>query len=134
LKADAADAEGERVYHYTVEIRDLRDGTSRILPLNVFALIPLKPGNVEKPARQLLRLEDGGDVLEAADLDELRVALRAKYPDDAYERRLHVQRDREAEDRRREAISELVELLARAAVDDYLREVDAASPGGPLPG
>ena len=136
MTTDAAVSECERVYRYNVEIRNLRDGSSRLLPPEVFSVIALKARGTgpAEPSRQLLRLKDGEEILEAADLEELRIRLRDKYPDFDYERRLHVQRDREAEERRREAIRGLAELLARAAVDDYLQEVSGASPGVSVPG
>jgi hypothetical protein len=118
--------EGRRAYRYTIEIRALADGSSRLLPPEVISVIALtaKGTATEKPSRQLLRLKDGEEILEAADLDELRIRLRDKYPDSDYERRLHVQRDREAEERREAAIMGLARLLARAAVEEELRKAD----------
>ena len=69
-----------------------------------------------------MRFVDGDFVLEASSWDEFRVRLRERYPDDRYERRLHVQRDREAEARREEAVQGLIELVAEAAANEVLRE------------
>ena len=126
MAADSQVPESRRAYRYTVEIRALADESSRLLPLEVFAVIALKAKGTatEEPSRQLLRLKDGEEILEAADLDELRIRLREKYPDSDYERRLHVQRDREAEERREAAIMGLARLLARAAVEEELRKAD----------
>lgn len=116
--------EWQRIYRYWVEIRDLRDGSERKLPLNAMRLVYLggKKGDPPKPDEQILRLEDGTALIEAKDLDELAVHLRARYPDATHERRLHWERDRTAEQRRADALNSLLELLAGAIVDDLLRE------------
>jgi len=124
VAADSQVPESRRAYRYTVDIRALGDGSSRLLPLEVFSVIALKAKGTDtaEPNRQLLRLKDGGEILEAADLEELRIRLRDKYPDSDYERRLHVERDREAEERREAALLDLARLLADAAVEEELRK------------
>jgi hypothetical protein len=77
-----------------------------------------------------LQLQDGTETWEAKTFDELRVRLREKYPDAAFERTLHYQRDREAEDRREKALNGLAELLAKAAVDKMI-EVETRGVSSP---
>jgi len=116
--------ESQRIYRYWVEIRDLRDGSVRALPLHVLRLVHLggRKGDPPKPDDHILRLEDDSTVIEANDLDELAAQLRRRYPDATHERRLHWERDHEGEERRAHALQSLIELLARAAVDDILNE------------
>jgi hypothetical protein len=117
-------------YRYTVEILEIASAEKRLLPLEVWAVIaflPRKRGSTVQPYvpnRQQLRLQDGAEVLEADDLDQLRVVLRTKYPDERFERRLHVQRDREAEERREAALQNLAEIFMRAAVDHVIEEME----------
>ena len=107
-----------------MEIRDLRDGSVRALPLHALRLIHLtaQRGQKPQPDDRVLRLEDDSTVIEAKDLDELAAQLRGRYPDETHERRLHWERDLEAEERHADALQSLIELLARAAVNDILRE------------
>jgi hypothetical protein len=49
--------------------------------------------------RELLRLQDDEETWEAATFEELKIRLRDKYPDAAFERTLHYERDHEAEQR-----------------------------------
>jgi hypothetical protein len=58
---------------------------------------------------------DGSETLEAKNLDDLAAQLRQKYPDDAYVRTLHWQRDPEAEARRAQAMNSLAEILVPRA-------------------
>jgi hypothetical protein len=116
--------ESQRRYRYWVEIRDLRDGAVRTLPLRVMRLVYLggKSDDPPRPDEQRLQLQDDSAVIEAKDIDELAVQLRDKYPDETHERRLHWERDLEAEQRYADALSSLIELLAKAVADDLLRE------------
>jgi hypothetical protein len=116
--------ESQRMYRYWVEIRDLRDGSVRALPLHVLRLVHLtgRKGDPQRPDAQVLRLEDDNTLIEAKDLDELAAQLRGRYPDATHERRLHWERDLEAEQRYASALQSLMELLARTAVNDILRE------------
>lgn len=70
----------------------------------------------------MLRVQDDTTVIEGKDIDELAVQLRDKYPDETHERRLHWERDMEAEQRYTDALDSLIELFAKAIVDDLLRE------------
>ena len=70
------------------------------------------------PNQELLHLKDGAETLEAKSFDELRAQLRDKYPDDAFERTLHFERDREAEERRERALNGLAQLLAEQVVEE----------------
>jgi hypothetical protein len=60
--------------------------------------------------------------LEAKTFDELRSQLRDKYPDTAFERTLHYERDREAEERRERALDGLMTLIAEAVVKKMIEE------------
>ena len=116
--------ESQRRYRYWVEIRDLGDGSVRTLPLRVMRLVYLggKRDDPPRPDEQRLRLHDDSAVIEARDIDELAVQLRNKYPDETHERRLHWERDLEAEERYADALDSLIELVAKTIVDDLLRE------------
>ena len=121
--------ESQRRYRYWVEIRDLRDGTVRNLPLSALRVVHLTRGRgqLQLPDEQRLQLQDDVTIIEAKDIEELRTQLRSKYPDETHERRLHCERDLEAEQRYSDAIDALVRLLAEAAVNEVLRE-DAGGP------
>ena len=116
--------ERQQIYRYRVEIRDLRDGSVRTLPLQAMKIIQLggKRSDPPPPDEQILRLQDDSTVIEAKDLDELAAVLRQRYPDETHERRLHRERDLEAEQRRADALESLIQLLADAAVDEIMRE------------
>jgi hypothetical protein len=107
-----------------VEIRDLRDGSVRTLPLRALRLVHLsrKRGEPPQPDEQRLRLQDDATVIEAKDLDELAAQLRSKYPDATHERRLHWERDLEAEQRYANALDALSELVVEACMNDLLPE------------
>ena len=142
--------EDRRVYRCEVEISDLSSGVSRKVPLSfhhVIALVPRSrrprraraasaptPASEQPteerpcpPPKELMRFVDGSFVLDASSWEEFRARLRERYPDERYERRLHIQRDREAEWRREAAITALIQLVAEAAVNEVLKEV-AQSP------
>lgn len=72
----------DRILRVWVEIRDRRDGAVRVLPLQGFRLIPLvaKKNAPSLPEGELLRLTDGDEIVEVADLEELRTRLRASIP------------------------------------------------------
>jgi hypothetical protein len=114
-----------RVFRYWVEIRELATGSVRTLPLTAVMRICLVRGKKNEPPppdRELLELTDGEATLEANDLDDLRTQLREKYPDAVFERTLHYERDRDAEERREKALNGLVQLLAERAVEQALEE------------
>lgn len=83
--------------------------------------IPTKKNDPERPHEDVIQLKDGADTLEAKCFDDLAAQLRHRYPDEAYERRLYKVRDREAEERRREAMNQLITILAEAVVDSFLK-------------
>lgn len=111
----------EHRFRYWVELHDLRDGSTRSLALRTIKRIhiPTKKSDSQRPAEERLRLEDGNSFLEASNLDDLIVQIRAKYPDGTYERSLHKERDMAAE----RAMDSLMRLLARAAVESHLRKL-----------
>ena len=117
--------ETSHVYRYWVELRDRRDGSRRTLPLGGITRIHLttKNGQVPRPDEHVLQLQDGLEVIEAQNLDGLRVQLRAKYPDDTHERFLHQERDVEAERRKAEAMDALMRLIVDAVVEDLERDL-----------
>jgi PAS domain-containing protein len=116
--------ENQQRYRYWVEIRDLRDGSVRNLPLHAQRLVHLsrKRGEPPHPDQQLLRLQDDNTVIEAQGLDALATQLRSRYPDETHERRLHWERDREAEQRYANALDALSELVVEACMNDLLPE------------
>lgn len=130
----------ERVYRHTVEIRDLRDGTVRHIPLRGYVAIQLKTGNSsmgrKSPARpepmpnavpkkrQYWKLEDDlHGHQEITDAEDLKVRVRERYPDEFFERRLIIVRDREAEERHASAMRGLLQIIAESAVDRYCKEL-----------
>lgn len=113
------------MFRYWVELLDLRNGSARDLPLKVIDRIHFpKRGGAQLPNEQILQLEDGAAILEAKDLDELAAQLREKYPDGSYERKLHSERDLQAEARWEHGMNQLVEILARSAYEEMLRETE----------
>ncbi len=63
----------------------------RKLPLTAVRLVCLKRGKKDEPLlpdREVLRLQDDEETWEASDFDELKIRLRGKYPDGAFERTL----------------------------------------------
>jgi len=60
--------------------------------------------------------------MEGKDLDNIAAQLRQKYPDETHERFLRKVRDYEAERRKAAAMNDLIELLAQATVDTWMRE------------
>ena len=121
----------KEIFRYWVEIRELASGTVRTLPLNGVRKICLKRGKKNEPPmpdEDVLQLQDGAEPWEAKDLDELRVRLREKYPDAAYERTLHYVRDRKAEERRERALNGLMDIIVKAVVDEML-ETDSSGTG-----
>ena len=113
-----------RIYRYWVELRDLRDGSGRDLPLAVITCIhiPRKNGEPQRPNKQVLRLQDDSTVIEARNIDDLATQLRERYPDETYHRYLRRERDYAAEQRWEEALQALAEIMVRAAIDDLMRK------------
>lgn len=114
--------ENERVLRYWVEIRELRTGLVRTLPLSAVAKIPLT--RPPRPREDVLQLQDGTTTREAKSLEDLAAHLRQRYPDPEYERTLRSERDHKAEQRRAEAMNRLTELLAELAVQEALQQID----------
>jgi len=116
--------ESKWIYRYWVEIRDLRDGSRRELPLSGMTRIHLcgKKNSPPRPNEEFLELKDGSTVIEGKDLDDIAAQLRQKYPDETHERFLREERDCEAERRKAAAMKDLIKLLAQAAVDTWERE------------
>jgi len=54
----------------------------------------------QRPGEDVLQLKDGSITLEAKSLNDLTAQLRQRYQDGEYERTLHRERDRQAEQRR----------------------------------
>jgi hypothetical protein len=118
--ADLRDS--EEIFRYWVEVRNLTNGAVRSLSLSAVERIHIsrKKNEEQRPREEILRLQDGSAILEATSLDDLAAQLREKYPDIGYERTLHRERDREAEERRAEAMNQLIRILAEAVVRDTL--------------
>jgi hypothetical protein len=70
------------------------------------------------PDREVLRLQDD-ETWEALDLDELKIRLRDKYPDETFDT-LHYVRDHDAEERRERALNGLISILAKSVVNDLI--------------
>lgn len=110
-------------FRYWIEIKDVATGEVRQLPLSmrIRVKLPTRESPFEEPRRETLVATDGESTLEAPTFDELRVVLREKYPDETYERTIHCERDRVAE----QALDDFCRAFARAAVDELLREAEA---------
>jgi hypothetical protein len=115
----------KQIFRYWIEIRDLASGVVRTLPLTAVMRISLarrKKNEPPIPNEELLQLKDEAEIWEAKTVDELAARLRDKYPDTTFERTLHYERDREAEERRERALNGLIELLAQRVADEMLEE------------
>ena len=121
--------ESKHIYRHWVELHDLRDGSTRDLPLRAVTRIhlPRRKGDRHEPNQQGLRLRDDSVVLEGRDIEDIAVQLRQKYPDKTHERFLYRERDYESEQRKAEALEWLIELVAKAAVDELLSEQEGES-------
>jgi hypothetical protein len=115
-------SDNKKIYRYWVEVRNLSNGSIRNLPLIAIAKIhiPRSKKEAQRPTEEVLQLKDGSGTLEAKTIVELVAQLSATYPDGEYERTLHQERDREAEERRAEAMNQLIRILAEAAVKEVL--------------
>ena len=105
--------ESQQVLRCWVEVREQANGSVRHLPINGVTKIhiPRTKKEAQKPNEDILQLRDGEATLEANSIEDLAAKLRARYPDDVYERTLHWERDREAEVRRAEVVNKLSEIL-----------------------
>jgi hypothetical protein len=119
--------ESQQVFRCWVEVRERANGSVRRLPLNGVAKIhiPRTKNEAQKPNEEILQLKDGTATLEAKSIQHLAAQLRLTYPDDAYERTLHWERDRESEVRRAESINKLSEILLPRAYLEALYVIQA---------
>jgi hypothetical protein len=115
-------SDNKKILRYWVELRDLTNRSIRNLPLTAIAKIhiPRSKKEAQRPTEEILQLKDGSATLEAKTIDEFAAQLGARYPDGKYERTLHHERGREAEERRAEAMNRLIRILAEAAVQNIL--------------
>lgn len=123
-------SEDKHIFRYWVEIRELASGSVRKLPLTAVLKICLarhKKNQRPVPNEELLHLQDGNETFEGKSFDELRTRLRQKYPDAAFERTLHCERDREAEERRERALNGLIELIVEQMVKEDLEPSGATA-------
>jgi hypothetical protein len=130
--------ESQQIFRYWVEVRESANGSARHLPLYGVTKIhiPRKKKKAQEANEEILQLKDGAATLEAKSVQDLAAQLRARYPDDAYERTLHWERDCEAEVQRAEAIKKLSEILVPRAYLEALYviqvELEAVEPGSKL--
>ena len=120
-------SQDKQIFRHWVEVRDIKTGSVRQLPLTTVVSISLAPKRLEPecPRKETLHLTDGSTTIEAKDLDDLAAQLRQKYPDNAYMRTLHRERDPEAEKRRADAINKLSEILLPRAYLEALYVIQA---------
>ena len=123
--------ESQQVFRCWVEVREQVNGSVRHLPLDGVTKIhiPRTKKEAQKPNEEILQLRDGTATLQAKSIQDLAAQLRARYPDDAYDRTLHWERDREAEVRRAEAIKKLGEILVPHAYLEALYVIQAELEG-----
>lgn len=114
-------------FKYWIEVRALIDGSIRKLPLRtvIHLKIPTKKAKSVPQSRECLQIEDDAAPIEGETWEELVAKLRERYPDHSFERRVHRERDLDAE----HAMSELVKLLARSAMRKGLSAPTAATKG-----
>jgi hypothetical protein len=117
-----------RVFRYWIEVREVSNGSTRTLPLSAATRIhiPRRKSEEQRPREEILQLKDGEVTLEAKDLDDLSSQLRERYPDGAYERTLHLERDHEGEERRNDALNGLIQIIIESFVKSFPAE-DAAA-------
>src|SRR5689334_3925000 len=86
--AKQAAKEDPRIFRYWIELKNLQDGTMRVLPLTAHRLVPLVAEGhpADGQERTELRVEDHSRKWVATSIDDLAAQLRAAYPDGAYER------------------------------------------------
>jgi hypothetical protein len=120
-------AQGEEIYRYWVELRDVQSGSICKLSLRsvVRVRIPRKKNEPPTPREEILQLQDDAGPIEAKSLDQLATQLRERYPDECYVRTLHRERDREAEERRRGALNGLVDHI----VECFIRTLSSEDAG-----
>lgn len=92
--------------------------------------LPTKKNETQRSDEQLLRLQDGSEVLETQSFDELIVQLRERHPDEGYERFLRRERDQQAEQQHKSAMNRLARIIAKAVVNTFLNSDGAAGPAG----
>lgn len=115
----------QQIFKWWIELRDLRTGSVRQLALEETTRIHLARRNeTQRPNESVLRVQDGSMILEPISLDDLAAQLRRIYPDETHERTLHSKRDRDAEQRRHQALDDLGRLFARVALDKLIDEHD----------
>ena len=113
----------EQLFRTWVELRDLRDGSTRQLQLRVETSVHLRSlaGGPQQPDQQLLILEDGAHTIKASQSDDLFAQLRERYPNGLYERCLHQERDVAAEQSRSAALDSLFEIYATVGLEEFLK-------------
>jgi hypothetical protein len=118
--------ESAQMFRCFVDVRDLRDDSTRSLPVRTVIKLRLstKKNDPPGPREEVVQIEDGAATFEGNTFDELVPQLRLKYPDGSYERTLRRERNYQAE----RAMKELTDLIVKAAVEKLLRET--ASPSG----
>ena len=75
LLADMESPTTERIFRYWVELRDLRSGTTRNLPLGAIAKIhiPRKRNEAQRPREEILQLHGNSTIIEAKNQMTLRL-------------------------------------------------------------
>jgi hypothetical protein len=134
-KNDKQGLRSKPIFRYWIELLDLRNGSTRDLPLKVLTRIHLstKRNQAQRPNEVILQLEDGAAILEAKDLDELAAQLRQRYPDGSYERRLHSERDLQAEARWEHGMNQLIEIIAKSAYEELCEAAVSTEPSDTSP-
>jgi hypothetical protein len=121
--------ESKQKFRYWVEVREVASGTVSSLPLSAVAKIHIpRKSEFQRPTEEIVQLTDGADILRATNLDGLAAQIRERYPDGKYERTLHTERDRKAEERHADAMNRLVQLIVAGFVAS-LSQDDAAALG-----
>lgn len=105
-----------------VEARRLQDGPIRTLRMTEAMMVPLVSSKTNPQPSSRLRLQDDSEILEADDFESLRVQLRERYPDDAFECTIHWERDLQAEERRQRAQHSPARQMAEAIVEEAQRD------------
>lgn len=112
--------ESAQIFQYFVDLRDLRDGSTRAVPLRTVVKFHIPTRKNERPgtSEEVLQIQDGATTLKAKTFDDLVTQLRHEYSDGEYERTLRRERDYEAA----HAMIDLMALVANAVAKKCLRE------------
>lgn len=113
------------VFRSWVEVKDTRDSSMRTIQLAGFRriCIPVRKCPEVPPSEDGIRVHDDPAPFDVMSLDELKVKLRERYPDEYFERRLCQVRDEAEEERQEKALRDLQSAFSKMAIGQAYRVV-----------